>query len=127
MPAGSVPLRFITELGEQSGEEGARFQGALGAQASREYLHREGSRASGEAEEPGGLATIPTVYPGAARVHARSPGLWQLWGGSWLSFPLEDASLFPCEVVGRNPVWWVLRSCLGRLSGDLHYMDGKCF
>lgn len=119
MPAGSVPLGLIRELEEQSREEDACFQGALGAQRVG-ATSREGSRATGEAEEQDGFAAILTASPGVARVHARSPVLWQLWGGSWLSFPLEDASLFPCDVVGRDHVWWVLRSCLGRLSDDLH-------
>lgn len=49
-----------------------------------------------EAEEQGGLAAIPTVSPG--------------WPGSMptpqscLSFPLEDASLLSCAVVGRDHV-----------------------
>lgn len=43
MPAGSGPLGFIRKLEEQGREEGARFQGALGAQARWEYLHGEGS------------------------------------------------------------------------------------
>lgn len=78
MPAGSIPLGFNRELEEQSGEEGASFEGTLGTQLSREYLHREGSRATGEAEEQGGLTAISTMSPRVARVHPHSLILWDL-------------------------------------------------
>lgn len=44
MPAESIMLGFIRKLEEQREEEAALFQGALGAQVSKEYLLREGSR-----------------------------------------------------------------------------------
>lgn len=68
MPAESIVLGFIRKLEEQRGEEADLFQGAFGAQVSKEYLPREGSRAPGGAEEQGGLVAIPTVSPGMAGV-----------------------------------------------------------